>query len=258
MAVQKIERYVQKDGTRILKVVLKPQKNNPEGGYFYVDEQFEPLVNKYSWYLDKKGYIRVDPTINGKRKAVFLHREIMGEVTGEYPKYVDHCDGVGIDCTLQNLNIVTNAQNRRNAPKCGYYINKYYKNGGAEYRVNCWLGAEQKSQSTNSEDLACQKQYLLELQMFPDYNYSFFADRRNDLDILDLERTGKISDEEATRLHVMRYAQSNAWYVIRYNLYDYFKQHGVPIPAYETNYYGIMVNPKTGEFLNPFWSKENN
>lgn len=256
MAVQRIERYVQQDGTRILKVVLKPTEKYPDG-YFYVDEQFEDLVNKYSWHLDDNGYVMANATINGKKKRIKLHREIMREVTGEYPKYVDHFDGVEIDCTLQNLNVVTQAQNVRNKPKCGYSIVKYYKNGGAAYRVSCWLGAESKTQSVNREDLACQKQYLLELQMFPDYNYSFFADRRNDLDILELERTGQISADEATRLHVMRYAQNNAWYVIRYNLYDYFKQNGVPVPAYETNYYGIMVNPKTGEFLNPFWEEAN-
>ena len=34
-----------------------------------------------------------------------------------------------------------------------------------------------------------------------------------DLDILDLERTGQISEEEAIYRHVLRYAADNAWYV---------------------------------------------
>lgn len=108
------------------------------------------------------------------------------------------------------------------------------------------------SKSTKREDEACLQQFQLEAEYFSDYNYDFLADRRNDLDIVELERTGKISSEEATFQHVMRYAKENAWYIFRYNLEDYFKAYNIPLPAYSLNTEGRMVHPVTGKILCPF------
>ena len=76
--------------------------------------------------------------------------------------------------------------------------------------------------------------------------YSFLKDRRKDIDILDLERTGQISEDEAVYRHVLRYAD-NAWYLYRYNLFEYFKDNNIPIPVYAIDDEGFMTHHITGQ-----------
>ena len=47
MAVLKIERYRQKNGEDVLKVLLKPTQRFPEGAYFYADAIDEELVRSF-------------------------------------------------------------------------------------------------------------------------------------------------------------------------------------------------------------------
>lgn len=83
---------------------------------------------------------------------------------------------------------------------------------------------------------------------YPDYiNH---IDRRKDIDLLDLERTGQISEDEAVYRHVLRYAD-NAWYIYRYNLFSYFRDNRIPIPAFSTDINGFMCHPVTGHRLCP-------
>ena len=49
MAVERIEKYRQKNGEDVLKVILKPTKNFPDG-YFYCDSTDEKLVRSYTWH----------------------------------------------------------------------------------------------------------------------------------------------------------------------------------------------------------------
>jgi hypothetical protein len=52
--------------------------------------------------------------------------------------------------------------------------------------------------------------YISSIKYYDEFNYDFLLDRKHDLDILDDELTGKITVEEATFRHVMRYAKDNA------------------------------------------------
>lgn len=83
--------------------------------------------------------------------------------------------------------------------------------------------------------------------------YNFLEDRRNDLDILDLERTGVLSHEESIYKHVLRYAKDNAWYYYRYNLVKYFKDNHIPAPKFITDEQGFMRHPVTNKLLCPFY-----
>ena len=85
---------------------------------------------------------------------------------------------------------------------------------------------------------------------YEDYRYDFLKDRRKDLDLLDMERTGKISEAEAVYRHVLRYAD-NAWYVYRYNLFNYFKGNNIPVPNFSIDSNGFMVHSVTGQKLCP-------
>jgi hypothetical protein len=66
-----------------------------------------------------------------------------------------------------------------------------------------------------------------------------------------MERTGKISEDEAIYRHVLRHAADNAWYVYRYNLFDYFKDNHIPVPAFSTDSDGFMTHSITGQRLCP-------
>ena len=84
------------------------------------------------------------------------------------------------------------------------------------------------------------------------YMYDFLKDRRKDLDILDLERTKKISPEEAVYRHVVRHAKDNAWYFYRYNLAEYFRDNHISIPSYDLDNQGFMIDKVTRKQLCPF------
>lgn len=69
----------------------------------------------------------------------------------------------------------------------------------------------------------------------------FYTDRRNDRDLLELERTGVISPEEAMYCYVMRYAADSAWYYYRCNFGNYFRYNHIPVPDFSTNVNGLKI-----------------
>lgn len=243
MAVQRIELYTQQDGRQILKVILKPTRKYPNG-YFYIDACFEDLVRRRSWFINND-YVKAVVGSQWYQRTLQLHQEIAYRCLGKYPKYIDHENGLGIDNIGLNLSEVTNQQNQRNKQSRGYTIQGIFIPTITFNRRNIF------DTSVCREDEVCIKQFQFESQMYSDYKYDFLKDRRNDLDIVDLERRGVISADESTFRHVMRYAENNAWYVWRFNLFDYFAEHGVPIPVYSLNKEGRMVD-EYGNLLCPF------
>lgn len=248
MAVERIEEYED-----ILKVILKPTKKFPNG-YFYTDNNpvARELIERYCWFLAKHGKnIRViahaDSELLGQ-KTLYFYQEYAYRLLNYYPDYIDHINRVEIDNRNTNLNVVTNQQNQRNRPSVGYklsnkncFLSCYKLEGKMIYRGNY---------RTEPEVLLAT--YHLRQQVYADYNYNFFLDRRNDLDILDLELTKKITSEKAIYLHVKRYVQDNAWYAYRYNLFDYCKSNNIKIPNFELDSQGFMISPVTKERLCPY------
>lgn len=258
MAVSEIKQYRQKDGTDILKVFTKPTKRFPDGGYFYVDAKDRDIVDRYIWCFHKADkYIRVVTCVNLRynRQLLYFHRELAYKYLGYYPDYIDHINGLEFDNTDTNLNEVTSQQNIYNRPSRGY--SKDSTNRLFQARIKAPRGLLYPYNSVHSEVDACQLAYLaetdyLKLVLSSDYYmYDFFKDRRNDLDILDLERTGVVSAEEATYKHVIRYAKDNAWYYYRYNLKQYFKDNRIPVPNFITDEDGFMRHPVTNKLLCP-------
>lgn len=259
MAVSEIKQYRQKDGTDILKVFTKPTKKFPDGGYFYVDAKDIDIVDKYTWYFHKADkYIRVVTSVNFKynRPVLYFHRELAYKYLGYYPDYIDHINGLEIDNIDENLNVVTAQQNIYNSPSRGY--NKDFTKCSFQVRIQTPRGLLYPYNSVHSEVDACQLTYLaetdyLKLMLGSDYYmYDFLKDRRSDLDILDLERTGVISSDEAIYKHVMKYAKDNAWYYYRYNLEQYFRDNHIPVPNFITDEDGFMRHPVTNKLLCPF------
>lgn len=256
MAVLKKEQYRQQDGTDILKVYTKPTSKFPEGSnYFYVDVKDEDIVDSYTWGLWKNAKnIYVLATRLGKQRR--FHDILCDKYLHYKPDYIDHIDGCALDNVDANLNIVTNAQNQYNSCSKGYYYSTSKIGFIVQIRICCIH--HHPYSLVRSEIEVCQLAYLAETEYLRGilkddyYMYDFLKDRRNDLDILDLERTGQISSDEAIYKHVIRYASDNAWYYYRYNLEQYFKDNHLKVPDYKLDEQGFMIHPVTGKKLCPF------
>lgn len=247
LAVLRIEEYED-----VLKVILKPTKKFPIG-YFYTDNNpiARGLVESYSWFLNKKGkticvtaHIGVLTT---GRKTLYFHQEYAKKVLDYYPNYLDHIDGLEIDNRDVNLNIVTMQQNARNRPTVGYSFvqSQIFQPNYTLDRTVIHRG----SYKTESEALVAT--FNLRKEIYLDYDYNFYLDRRNDLDILDAELTKKITSQQAIYYHVKRYAGTNPWYAYRYNLFDYCRQYNIQIPSFSLDSEGFMID-STGKRLCPY------
>lgn len=238
----------------VIKVILKPTKKFLNG-YFYTDNNpvALSLVNSYTWYLSTQGNITfVKATIGTPstgQKTILFHQEYAKKVLGYHPDYLDHINGIELDNRNENLNIVNVQQNTRNKPSIGYKFvvkgNCFIPYYALDYKVY-YRG------SYRTEPEALLAVYELRKQAYSDYNYNFYLDRRDDLNILDLELTGKINYQQSIYLHVKRYVESNPWYVYRYNLFDYCRNNNIIIPAYTLDEQGFMIHSVTKQRLCPY------
>ena len=101
-------------------------KTLKNGLILLVDKEHEHLLN-CSWWVDTRQDIRYARDSRGR----YLHRIVMGLKQGDRIQ-VDHINGNGLDCRMENLRIATNAENRRNSkkhsdstsPYKGVYLNR--------------------------------------------------------------------------------------------------------------------------------------
>ena len=147
------------------------------------------------------------------------------------------------------MNVVNQQQNVRNKPAACYYYDPRFKLFQPRYTIN---KKDYKGKGVKTEFEVIKAVYSLHMQVYSDYNYNFYLDRRNDLDILDAELTSKITSDYAVYLHVKRYVEQNPWYVYRYGLEDYCRQHNIIIPNFSNDLEGFMINPTTGQRLCPY------
>lgn len=261
MAVQRIEQYRQKNGVDILKVILKPTKKFPEGkNFFYAPAESLDLVNKYTWCLSShvsRVCVLSQDNSTYKVETIYFHRKLFEFYQGYiWQGDIDHISQCEFDNTDENLNAVTCSQNQYNRYTKGYllpnkYHSKFYPQIKLLGRVNHPMGY------LKTEDEACKCQNYIEQVWLRRklgsqyYMFDFKKYRRGSEDILDLERVGKISEEEATYRHILRYS-GNAWYMLRYDLEQYYKDNHIPIPKYSLDTDGFMIHHITGQRLCPF------
>lgn len=246
--VQSIEQYGD-----VLKVILKPTTKYPEGNnYFYCDnnEKTKWLINNYTWYLCRMSgttdYVRA---ADGTNKILF-HQAYANKLGVDAPT-IDHINHLGIDNRDINLNVVDNKYNIRN--KASNHNNYHYDNERNKFYVRVFDDNKSKYIGRYDNEFEAIKAANDAIdEYYSDYSYNFLLDRKNDLDILDDELTGKITSEEATFRHVMRYAKDNAWYVYRYGLEEYFNSRGIQIPTFVLDSQGYMIDTITKERLCPF------
>lgn len=259
MAVLKKEYYTQLDGTEIIKVILRSTKKFPNG-YFYAPREAESLVDSYCWGLGKHNKNRVIVVASkldwGTRKTLYFHKELFRFYQGcDYNEDIDHISLCEIDNTDQNLNAVTRQQNLFNKFARGYA----YTSRDNNFQAQCGLNDRvyHPFSAVHKEDEACNQQNYIDKVILKEalgdqyYRFDFLKYRRDSEDILDLERTGKITEEEATYQHILRYS-NNAWYYLRFGLAQYFKDNNIPIPKYDLDENGFMIDVTTRQKLCPF------
>ena len=199
-----------------MKVILKPTQRFPEG-YFYCDSCDEELVRQYTWgvHTRKQPYVVAHIGSRDNQQTLRFHQEKAYNKKGYYPKCINHINMVEFDNVDRNLDPVTSQQNN------WYKVSKGYSFTGRSFRPYVRVDSHNiYAKCMRTEVEAIQFAYQLEVT-HENYRYDFLKDRRKDADILDLERTGQISEDEAIYRHVLRYAD-NAWFYYRYNLADYF------------------------------------
>jgi hypothetical protein len=110
------------------------------GKYAIVSQEDFEAVNRHKWYVvtkDNQTFYAVRMIyINGGKKQILMHREIMKPKAGFV---VDHGDGDGLNNTRDNLSIVTAAENSYNKRKCLNARSSKYKGVSRRKRDNRWI-----------------------------------------------------------------------------------------------------------------------
>lgn len=230
--LERIESYKQKNGDGVLKAILNNNK-----GCFYVSEEDAYLLNTDSW---NKTSIK-----NGKyivrtehKKTVYFHREVLNADDEDTVLFKNR---VNFDCTRNNMILIKDTSScYKNKPTQGYKRVR-----GRFVPQTTVFGELVTKKAVHDEITAC-----IEQSNFEDTTYNFLSDFKDDLDLLDAYRTGQIDWLEMEYEKLKRYY--NAWYYFRYNLASEYSKFKMCIPPYRLDDKGFLINPETGEYLNPF------
>ena len=254
MGVYKILEYRQKDGQDILKVIMSPTKQFPKGAYFYCDAEDIDLVERGGWVLNfgRGSTFYISCSAQGNIGLSRFHQFVMLKHTDEDLQVIDHVNHCGFDNCSINLRNVSHQVNILNTQCCGY-TSKSLDLFSSRYMPYRHL----YPQSTlHTEIDACKAVCELDKKYFP--YYDFFNDFSNDIDILDMERTGKISHEAAIHSRLSRYI-GNIWYWFRYDFFSYFEERGmneyIQVPGYDLDYKGRFIDPYSRHLLNPYFKE---
>lgn len=94
-----------------------------------VDESDVDLANSYRWNLSPKGHATTSARIDGRSRALPLHRLLLGLRPGDGLEG-DHINRVKLDNRRENLRVVTSGQNGQNKPSC--------RNSSSRFRGVTW------------------------------------------------------------------------------------------------------------------------
>ena len=252
MAVQRVESYTTQSGDKVLKIILKPTKNFPEGKNFFFTDDNEitrELIESYTWCLHQCGKNIYVVAVTYGQVILRFHQEYAKQVLGYYSDYLDHINGLSSDNRDINLNIVNNQQNIRNRPTVGYNFDSRYNYFQPSYKLNN-IKYYRGSHKTEPEALLATSH--IREEVYSDYNYNFLEDRRNFEHLVDKEVKSIITHKEANYIRAKQLIESNPWYVYRYNLFGYCKENNIKIPEFKLDSQGFMIHPVTRERLCPY------
>lgn len=212
--------------------------------YFYIDYNDFDIVFKYRSSLSyhRNGYIQiVNLSLPKSNNRLMFHRLIVEKYTRlDKSIVIDHINGVGIDNRYSyNLRKVSVKENMKNKFSYMYSTSWFDKCHSFKFQ-NSYTG---KTYNTELDCLYSLYDYLDNAIFKIELCRSFC------LDILDDEIMNELS-LDSTFKRICETYLNNAWYVARFNLYDFFNKHNIPIPEFKLNKYGFMVD-ETGLMLKP-------
>lgn len=253
--------YRQKDGTDIIMVTKRGVSH--ELACFLASAEDEVLIDSEDWSI-YANHDNVYPHV----KYLTFHRALYGG-TELGNNIIDHHNHCKFDNVRSNLSPKSRMQNAQNIFK------RQYINNGKNFRVKLKVDTSKLSDeilncdlidyidykkgyivgvSYNNEADVCKAVFILEnlyKKCNPEYNLLDIASyRQDDFKNLFLERTGKISKEEADLRHLLTYCY-NAWYMLRYNLEDLFKENHIKLPKYDFDANGFLVDTNHSTKLCP-------
>ena len=82
------------------------------------------LLSNIVGFLQKQLYVVAAIGGRDSRQHLCFHQEKANNILNYYPDYINHINGVEFDNMNQNLDVVTNQQNRWCAPSKGYCKDK--------------------------------------------------------------------------------------------------------------------------------------
>ena len=96
----------------------------PSGQDVFLDDEDYERLKTYKYYLHKKGYAYRFESQNGRKKAIYMHHDVVGKEEG---KVVDHINREKLDNRRENLRHISNRNNIVNSPKPKVKSTSIYK-----------------------------------------------------------------------------------------------------------------------------------
>lgn len=257
----KKEYFTQKDGREV--VAIYNSGTPIELACSFLSREDESLLDQYDWNVHAIRENQYVDTLNG-----VFHRMAYGDSVDK-ELVLDHMNLCKFDNFRGNLSPKTRIQNLQNV------FRRNYINDGKDFRARIkvdplvmpkeFLSNELIQEvdinrgiiygvSYTCESDACLAACILEnlyKKYNPDFNlFDIVQYRRDDFQNLFLERTGKITKEEADLRHILSY-RYNAWYIVRYGLQNIYNEYNIKIPEYKFDEHGYMIDPSSGMRLCP-------
>jgi hypothetical protein len=98
------------------------------GGFALVDDDDFARLSQWKWTRTHAGYAVRKVKVDGKRKQVWMHRDVAKTPDG---KVTDHINGNRLDNRKENLRVCTTSQNKMNGNS---YRGSYSQFKGVTYR----------------------------------------------------------------------------------------------------------------------------
>lgn len=107
--------------------VLLPLGIDKVTGYTVVDASVVEWVRQWRWRLNPRGagYAYRTETLDGQKRSILLHRELMSLPRTWAGLEVDHINHDSLDNRKINLRVVTHAQNQQNKSASRYAKSQY-------------------------------------------------------------------------------------------------------------------------------------
>ena len=246
----KKEEYKQKDGSYIF--VVSKRGVPLHRACFIASAEDEKNIDSKDWLIPA-----IRENMYPHLAYQTFHRNIFPEVDPT-KSILDHGNLCKYDNVRSNLQPKTRIQNSQNV------FRRHYINNGKDFRTKLKVDTSKLSQEliscpfvdyikgdyiigvscTNEADVCRTTRVIESLYQRCDADYNVFDIvnyRVDDFNTLLLERTGKITKEEADLRHIMSYS-NNAWYLLQYGLEDIYKENNIKMPEYSLDENGFLTD----------------